>query len=293
MTLNKVLPPPQSGIRLKTLSETDWDYPQVCAQLNGNKSLSTSTLQERIKTPCVQSLQEREMTPFVQSLQEREKTPCVQSLQEREKTPCVQSQSVFIPDRRFKLSSQELEVVLVGGRLGHFLPEWEKQKAHQSILSDPGLIQTAIQGTSKTIQVSLHQQRLRRFRQTKCLVDLYTRPAAERRYQSRAYQKQSRVLQPTVPGPKTRQPLEASHRPQLSKQIPGRTQIQDGIPRVNTCLPQERRMGYNHRSDRRLSTCPYSYPFAKVPQVLPQRSHLPIYQSSVRPSHGPIGVHKP
>ena len=131
----------------------------MCAQLNGNKFLSASTLQERVKTPFVQSLQEREKTPFVQSLQEREKTPCVQSLQERvktpfvqslqerEKTPCVQSlqerektlcvqcQSVFIPDQHFKLSSQEPEVVPVGGRLRRFLPEWEKQKAHQSILS--------------------------------------------------------------------------------------------------------------------------------------------------------------
>ena len=159
--------------------------------------------------------------------------------------------------------------------------------------SRPGRGQTTIQGMSKTIQVSLHQQRLRRLQQTKCLVDLYSRPAAERRYQSRAYQKQSRVLQLTVPGPKTRQPLEASHRPQLSKQIPGHTKIQDGNPRVNTCLPQERRMGYIHRSDRHLPTCPYSYPVTKVPQVLPQRRHLPIYQSPVWPSHDPIGVQKP
>ena len=136
-TQQSVLPPPQPGIRPKTLSESHWDYPQGCAQLNGNKSLSASTLQERVKTP-----------------------------------------------------------------------------------------------------------------------------------------------------------LEASHRPQLSKQIPGHTQIQDGNP-IYTSLPQERRMGYIHRSDRRLPTCPYSYPVTKVPQVLPQRHHLPIYQPPVRPSHGPIGVHKP
>ena len=218
--------------------------------MNENKSLSASTLQERIKTPCVQTLQERK------------KTPWVQSLQEREKTPCVQSQNVFIPDHFFKLPSQELEVVPVGGRLRRFLPEWQKQTKNSPVnpVPDPGRIQTAVQGTSKTIQVSLHQQRLRRLRKTKCLVDLYSRPAAERRYRSRAYQKQSRVLQLTVPGPKTRQPLEASHRPQLSKQIPGHTQSQDGNPRVNTCLSQERRMGYIHRSDRCLPTCPYSYP---------------------------------
>ena len=129
-TQQSVFPPPQPGIRPKTLSESHWDYPQGCTQLNENKSLSASTLQERVKTPCVQTLQEREKTPWVQSLQEREKTPCVQSLQERET-----SQNVFIRDHFFKLPSQELEVVPVGDRLRRFLPKWQKQKTHQSILS--------------------------------------------------------------------------------------------------------------------------------------------------------------
>ena len=115
-TQQSVLPPPQPGIRPKTLSESHWDYPQGCTLLNGNKPLSASTLQERVKTPCIH-------------------TPFVQSLQEREKTPCVQSQNVFIPDQFFKLPSQELEVAPVGGRLRRFLPEWQKQKTHQSILS--------------------------------------------------------------------------------------------------------------------------------------------------------------
>ena len=116
----------------------------------------------------------------------------------------------------------------------------------------------------KTIQVSPHHQQLRRLRQTKCLVDLYSRPAAERRNQSSAYQKQSRILQPIVPRSQTRQPLEASHRPQFSKQIPGRTQIHDGNPRINTCLPQEWRVGYIHKPSRCLPTCPYSYPVAST-----------------------------
>ena len=47
-TQQSELPPPQPGIRPKTLSENHWDYPQGCAQLNPNKSLSASTLQERV-----------------------------------------------------------------------------------------------------------------------------------------------------------------------------------------------------------------------------------------------------
>ena len=42
-------------------------------------------------------------------------------------------------------------------------------------------IQVALQGTPKPIQGTLHNQQLRRLRQTKCLMDLYSRPAAERR----------------------------------------------------------------------------------------------------------------
>ena len=113
-------------------------------------------------------------TPCIQPLQEREKTPCVQSLQEREKTPCVQSQSVFISDQYFQISTQEKsEVVPVGSRLNCFLPKWEKQGANWSILC---LIRDGYKLHSakpQTIQVSLHHQRLRSLQQTKCLVDLY------------------------------------------------------------------------------------------------------------------------
>ena len=63
-------------------------------------------------------------------------------------------------------------------------------------------------------------------------MDLYSRSAAERRNQSRAHPRQSGVLQLSLPGSKTRQPLEASHR--LTKQIPGHPKIQDGDPGIFT-----------------------------------------------------------
>ena len=135
-TQQSLLASPQPGLKPKTFSDSLWGYPQVCAWLNGKKSLIASTLLQREKTLCIQLLQERKKTPCVQALQEREKTPCVQSLQEREKNPCIQSQSVFIPDQCFRLSHQPtLKVEPVGCRLRHFLSEWENQKAHQSILS--------------------------------------------------------------------------------------------------------------------------------------------------------------
>ena len=51
--------------------------------------------------------------------------------------------------------------------------------------------------------------------------------------------RKSGILQPSLPGTKTRQPLEASHRLKLTEQIPGHPKVQDGDPRVHTCLPQE------------------------------------------------------
>ena len=65
-----------------------------------------------------------------------------------------------------------------------------------------------------------------------CLVELYSRPAAERCYQSYAHSKRSRILQSTVPGPQTRQLMEPSYRLQFPKQIPGHTKIQDGDCRI-------------------------------------------------------------
>ena len=121
-------------------------------------------------------------------------------------------------------------------------------------------IQVALQGAPKPIQGTLHNQQLRRLRQTKCLMDLYSRPAAERCSQSRSYPRKSGILQPSLPGSKTRQPLEASHRLEFTKHIPGHPKVQDGDPRVHTCLPQERGMGHIYRSHRRLLTRANSHP---------------------------------
>ena len=72
--------------------------------------------------------------------------------------------------------------------------------------------------------------------QTKCLMDLYSRSAAERRSRSSSYRRKSGFLQPSLPGSNTRQQLEASHRLKLVKPIPGHPKVQDGDPRVHLCL---------------------------------------------------------
>ena len=153
-------------------------------------------------------------------------------------------------------------------------------------------IQVALQGTPKPIQGTLHNQQLRRLRQTKFLMDLYSRPAAERRSRSRSYPRKSGILQPSLPGSKTRQPLEATYRLEFTKQIPGHPKVQDGDPRVHTCLPQERGMGHIHRSHRRLLTRANSHPVSKIPQVSFQRRHLPVHQPPLRASNSPPHFHQ-
>ena len=83
-----------------------------------------------------------------------------------------------------------------------------------------GWIQVALQRTPQTIQDYLHNQQLHRLLQTKYLFDLYSRPAATIQNRSHAHSRHSRILQPSVPGTETRQPLETSHRSKFLEQIP-------------------------------------------------------------------------
>ena len=159
--------------------------------------------------------------------------------------------------------------------------------------STKGRLQTAFQRTPKPVQGALHHQRLRRLRQTKCPVYLYSRPSAQRRYRSRAHSKQLRILQSAVPGPKTRQSLEASYRLKFTKQVPGDTKVQDGDPRIHTGLPQERRMGYLYRSHGRIPTCTYPYVISKISQIPPQRRHLPVCQSNLWSGYSSSSFYQP
>ena len=160
------------------------------------------------------------------------------------------------------------EMTPVGGRLRHFLIQWEEQGAHWSILS---LLRDGYKLISENAQICPECPASPAVTQalTKCLVDLYSRPAAQRHYQGGAYPKLLGILQSAVPGPKTRQSLEASHRLKFIKQISGHTKILDGDPGINLGLPQERRVGYFYRFHGRLPACTYPYPVSKIPQIPP------------------------
>ena len=103
-------------------------------------------------------------------------------------------------------------------------------------------------------------------------MDLYSRPAAERHSRSSSFPRKSGILQPSLPGTKTRRLLEASRRLKFTKQIPGHSKVQEN-PESNTCLPQEGGMGHIYRSHRCLPTRTYSHPVSEIPQVSFQRRH--------------------
>ena len=217
------------------------------------------------------------------------KIPCVQSPPEGEKTLGVQSQDISnlvqkcIYSRKSERSASGGQTKAVPFRVEKTWVPPVDHRAHKR------QIQVSLQGTPKPIQGTLHNQQLCRLRQAKCLMALYSRPAAERRSRSRSYPRKSGILQLSLPGTKTRQSLEASHRLKFTKQIPGHSKVQDGDPRVHTCLPQERGMGHIYRSHRRLRT--YSHPVSKIPQVSFQRRHLPVHQPPIWASNSPPHFH--
>ena len=108
-------------------------------------------------------------------------------------------------------------------------------------------------------------------------MDLYSRPAAERRSRSHSHPRQSGILQSSLPGPKTRQLLEASHRFKC---------------RVHPRLPQKRGVGHIYRAHRRLPTCTYSHPVSEIPQVSFPRCHLPVRHPTLRGSNSPPHFHQ-
>ena len=135
------------------------------------------------KTLCVQPPPEGRKTLCVQSPPEGEKTLVVQF---QDTSNLVQFKSVFIQEKDLPVGEQTKAVPSGVGKT--WVPPVD-HRAHKR------RIQVALQGTPKPIQGTLHNQQLRRLRQTKCLMDLYSRPAAERRSRSRSFPRKSGILQ--------------------------------------------------------------------------------------------------
>ena len=244
------LPPQAPGQRPTITSDVLLDYPPQYVPPEGIKSLSATTLQERERTPCFHTPPEGVRTPCIQTPQEGEKTPCFHTPQEGEKTPCshtpqkgVKTPCSHTPQEGGKDSlctvsyciyprSSSKEEEPNSGKQAKIFPASVENLRRTPFNSKPDCrrIQATLQGVPKIAQDSLHNQRLRRLQQTKCLVDCYSRLTSQRRNRHHSKTRQSRFLQSPIPGPKTRQPLEASNRPKLPQQVSDHMKVQDGDP---------------------------------------------------------------
>ena len=158
---------------------------------------------------------------------------------------------------------------------------------------DKGRIFPTVQSTPKVVQGTNDTKRLFRQRQRQCIADLYSRANLKRRCRTGQQNRLSGVLQSPVSSPKTRKPLEASHRPQFLKSVPQNTKIQNGDPRIDSGLPQTRGMGNLDRLNRRLPSFAYTQTIQKVSAIPLQRKEFPVQIPSFRPSNSTPGVHIP
>ena len=258
-TQYQVLLSQNPGLELAMLSGDPLHCVFSVVPSDGEKTLSVLTLMERVKTLCVQSPPEREKTLCVQPPPEAGKTPCVQSPPEGEKTLCVQSQDI---SKQVQLKSGG-QTEAVPSRMGKTRFPQVDHSAHKR------RIQVVLQGMPQTIQSTLHRQQLRRLRQTKCLMDLYSRPAAERCNRSihtpDSIGFYSHLFVVPKPGNRWR-PFQSS-----------RWRL-----RSSYMLPSERGMGHIYRSHRCLPTRTYLHPISEIPQLSFQGSHLPVHQPMFR-----------
>ena len=281
-TSQTMLPSQAPAQKPTVTSDVLLDYPPQCVPPEGIKTLSATTLRERKRTPCFHTPPEGVRTSCIQTAQEGEKTPCFHTPQEGVKTPCVQSHIVFIQDQVQKRTN-----LTVGSRLKSFLPVWKTLGAHRSILN------LIVEGYKLPFREHPKLSRIPCI--TSGFADFNKQSALSTAIQDLLHkgaidiiQKLDSFLQSFIPGPKTRQPLEASNRPKLSQQISGHIKVHDGDPRVHTSFSQKERMGHLYRPHRRLPPHTHSPSVAEVPPVLPQRRLLPVHQPSFRASHSSL-----
>ena len=156
------LTPKTPGLKPTITSDVLSDYPPQYVPPEGIKTLSATTLRERKRTPCFHTPPEGVRTPCIQTPQEGEKTPCSHTPQEGVKTPCVQSHIVFIQDQLQKRTKEEerKQAKIVPTSVEEFRRTPFNPKPYRR------RIQTTLQGAPKTVQDTLHNQRLRRLQQS-------------------------------------------------------------------------------------------------------------------------------
>ena len=100
----------------------------------------------------------------------------------------------------------------------------------------------------------------------------------------------SGFFQPTIFGPKAKQPVETHLRPPQSEQIPQVRKIQTGDTGNNKDLPPDRGVGNIHRFQERILLHTHSKPIQQVPAFSRPGSNLPVQSTTIWSGHSTHGV---
>ena len=171
------LPPQVPGQRPAMFSDVHLDYPPQYVPQEGKKSLSATTLQERERTPCPQNpTGEGKDSVFSIPTGGGKDSLFPHPTGGGKDSECTVSYCIY---PRY---SSKREQPKSGKQVKTFSASVEKfRRASFDSKLDCRRIQTTLQGVPKIVQDSLHNQRILRSKQTKCLVDCYSRLNLQRR----------------------------------------------------------------------------------------------------------------
>ena len=100
------------------------------------------------------------------------------------------------------------------------------------------------------------------------------------------------LLQPSFPGPETKQKMEANLGFESVKCIPEHRHFQNGNPGDDPVVLENRRVGHIAGLQRRILPHPNCPKVKKISQVLPVQSNLSVHSSSLRVGHSSPGVYQ-
>ena len=100
------------------------------------------------------------------------------------------------------------------------------------------------------------------------------------------------LLQPSFPGPETKQKMEANLGFESVKCIPEHRHFQNGNPGDDPVVLENRRVGHIAGLQRRILPHPNCPKVKRVSQVLPVQSNLSVHSSSLRVGHSSSGVYQ-
>ena len=155
-----------------------------------------------------------------------------------------------------------------------------------------GRLHTSVQDETPTVQISSHQKWL--CKSGKKSSSLTGSRCLDRKGGGRKGSGADLpiLLQPPVPGPKTRQQVAANLGSQSTQSFSQNKHIQDGNTGDHPGLIAKRGMGHVSGFQRRLLSHPHPSQIQKIPQVLFEQQGISVHSPSFRTGHCSTGVYQ-